>query len=99
MTATPIDAPLVRATPSAIARATGSLTAPCSAISAGSTPRRFTFDSFEYVTTDSSSTAETPGTSVSRCEISPPVHDSATASVVFVPISVRATTSCSSPSM
>lgn len=89
-------APLVRATPSAIARATSSLTAPCSRISSSGTPSRRTFDAFEYVTTDSSSTAETPGTSVSLWEISPPVHDSATASVFPVSPSRRATWSASS---
>ena len=50
----------------AIASATGSDTAPCSSISAGSTPSSSDFASLEYATTPPATYADEPGRSVSR---------------------------------
>ena len=66
-------------TPAASASATGSLTAPCSAMSAGGTSASTVFSALLYVITPPSTHAELPGTSVRRAPSMPPVQDSATA--------------------
>ena len=73
--------PLRCSAPSAMARATSSLTAPATEISSAETPNVRVFASLEYVTFPSINTAEDPGTSVTRFASNPPVHDSAVAKV------------------
>ena len=76
----------------AITRATSSETAPFSAISSAGTPSRSAFAALLYVITPRSKYALEPGTSVSRAESWPPVHDSATAIVRRCSFSSAATT-------
>lgn len=72
---------LLRSAPSAIARATGSLTAPCLSIRSGGTPIISILAWFEYVTNPRSNHWLLPEMSVIAAAIIPPVQDSAVASV------------------
>ncbi len=76
---TPSSVPKRCRTPSAIARATGSLTAPCSASMSSGTPSSRVFTVLSYAITPPANHAELPGTSVRRPPSRPPVQDSATA--------------------
>ena len=67
--------------PSAIASATGALTAPCSSNNIGSTPKVRVLASLAYATTPSMKYFDEPGTSVNRCASKPPVQLSATDNV------------------
>src|SRR5581483_6180479 len=70
-------APDLRRAPSAIARTTGSLTAPCCWRRSRGTPRALCFISFEYVTKPPAIHFELPATSVSSWDKRPPVQLSA----------------------
>src|SRR5688572_9544787 len=94
VTATPRSAERASRTPAAISPAVFSETAPCAASVSVRTPRSWRFTSSAYATMPPRSHAELPGTSVSRCPRSPPVHDSATASVVPPAARSRPTVSC-----
>src|SRR5213594_1805438 len=91
--ASPHGAPARVAIPRAIASAHGALTAPCVVRIDSGTPSSSSFARFEYTRTPRSKYAEEPGTLVSRWPRSPPVHDSATASVSLRSSSMRPTTS------
>src|SRR6185503_5869920 len=67
--------------PSAIARATWALTAPCAARTAASTPSRSRFASSAYDTTPPRKYPLDPGTAVRAAATMPPVQDSARATV------------------
>ncbi len=81
VTATATSAPRRTRAPVAIAAATSSETAPCSAMSSAGTPSPASFTPFAYATTEPTKTSLAPGTLVSREATMPPVHDSAVASV------------------
>jgi hypothetical protein len=67
--------------PSAIARATGSLTAPCLSIRSAGTPIISLFAWFEYVTKPRSNQPLLPEMSVIAVATMPPVQDSAVTSI------------------
>src|ERR1044072_5331964 len=89
----PKSVPMRLRTPSAIASATGALTAPCSINNIGSTSNSFVFTSFAYAITPPIKYFDDPGTSVTRCASRPPVQLSATASVYPPKESFNPTTS------
>ncbi len=78
---TPTSAPNRPRAPSARATATSGETAPTRAINDSGTSASATLASFEYTTTPPSTYSDEPARSVSRPAISPPVQDSATATV------------------
>ena len=78
---TATSAPSRAARPAAIAAAVSAETAPCSRSTSSGTPSAAAFTSFAYETMPPTKTSLEPGTEVSRAATSPPVHDSAVASV------------------
>ena len=89
------SAPETRRAPSAMAAATGSLTAPCTASRSAGTPSASSFVWLAYVTKPAGKISDAPGTSVMRPANDPPVQDSAVARVSFFSRS-RPTTAASS---
>ena len=83
--------------PRTIASAQGALTAPCAFKTSSDTPSSSCLARFEYTTTPRSNHADEPATLVRRWPTSPPVQDSAVATVKPRARSLRPTT-CSSVS-
>src|SRR5918995_2522028 len=79
--ATPYLAPHRRRTPSAIAIAVVVATAPSRSSRSAGTPARSALSSVAYATTPPRNTADTPGTEINAPASSPPVNDSAAATV------------------
>src|ERR671920_2058331 len=86
VTESPWSVPAVFLTPSAIAFANGSETAPCWTSSSCGTPSRRSLASLEYVTRPSVKNAEEPALSVRRLARRPPVQLSASAKVSPRPV-------------
>src|ERR1051326_3080837 len=95
---TPYVVPKRSRMPRASAIATSSETSPCSAISAGATLAKSCFAFAVYTTAPPMKKAEVPATSVRRDASSPPVHDSAVATLAPRSVSIRPSTASSESS-